>query len=136
MARRSHPQRIHVARREATIAGPIRSGELPERAAALVAQYEAQTTAEGREMVRAYSGVRRVAQHAAAELSAVVFREGKSDPRDRAGGHLVLLGRDGQHLRLVVRVVDGRLTEHWNIVDMANLMAGGRAPAPPSAGRG
>jgi predicted SnoaL-like aldol condensation-catalyzing enzyme len=36
----------------------------------------------------------------------------------------------------ILRVVDGRLTEHWTIADMANLMAGGRPQAPPSVGRG
>jgi hypothetical protein len=42
MARRSTPERLHHARREATVARLIGEGELPERAQALVVAWEAQ----------------------------------------------------------------------------------------------
>ena len=41
MARRPDPERIATARRSAAIARLISAGELPERAAALVARWEA-----------------------------------------------------------------------------------------------
>ena len=42
MARRSTPERLNTARREATIARLIGEGELPEHAEALVVAWEAQ----------------------------------------------------------------------------------------------
>lgn len=54
MSRRPDPARIHVARREATIARLISAGELPDRAAALIARYEAQAAADGRDLDRGY----------------------------------------------------------------------------------
>ena len=46
-----------------------------------------------------------------------------------SGAKVVIDGID------IIRVVDGRLTEHWTIADMANVLSGGRARVPPSVGR-
>lgn len=54
MSRRSTPQKLSDARRAATIARLISAGELPERAEAAVAAWEARTAQDGRPRDGAY----------------------------------------------------------------------------------
>jgi hypothetical protein len=49
MSRRSTPERLHAARRAAALARLISDGELPERADAALAAWEAQAAVDGRE---------------------------------------------------------------------------------------
>lgn len=49
MSRRSTPERLHAARRAATVARLISERELAERAEALVAEWEVIADAQGRE---------------------------------------------------------------------------------------
>ena len=49
MSRRADPERIHAARREATLRRLIGEGELPERAEARIAAWEAEATQQGLE---------------------------------------------------------------------------------------
>ena len=54
MSRRSTPERLSYARRAATIARLISAGELPDRAEAKVAAWEARTAPDGRPRDGAY----------------------------------------------------------------------------------
>jgi hypothetical protein len=49
MSRRSTPDRLHQARRAATVARLIGEGELPDRAEAVVAAWEAEADRDGLE---------------------------------------------------------------------------------------
>lgn len=54
MSRRSTPQKLSDARRAATLARLISAGELPDRAEAAIAAWEARTAQDGRARDGAY----------------------------------------------------------------------------------
>jgi hypothetical protein len=54
MSRRSTPERLSNARRAATLARLISSGELPDRAEAKIVAWEAMTSGDGRPRDGAY----------------------------------------------------------------------------------
>ena len=54
MSRRADPERIHAARRAATLQRLTNEGELPDLAEAIVARWEAVADAEGRPHDRDY----------------------------------------------------------------------------------
>jgi hypothetical protein len=54
MSRRSTPERLHAARREATLRRLIGEGELPQRAEAWITAWEAEAARQGMESDGAY----------------------------------------------------------------------------------